>query len=145
MLVDPPVYFPWLVLAGFVLLLAWAFWPTAKETEPTQSQPSSVDNYTNTGINAGHIGPINNFGEQRFHLTDQILEDARVKIGDARCVRVSSYGSMREASDFIQALTLALGRSVIHNSHEGSSNEPPLKGLNVNKIGETAYVSFNPS
>lgn len=33
MIADPPIYLPWLMLAGFILLLAWSVWPHEKADE----------------------------------------------------------------------------------------------------------------
>lgn len=94
MLADPPIYLPWLMLAGFLLLLAWSLWPRKQEetggadSEVSASYGSMAagrdinanmgDKINQTHSGSGHnIGRVDNLqvGPRRLELTDEVVED----------------------------------------------------------------------
>lgn len=55
MLADPPMYLPWLILAGSVLILAWSLWPGKISPAPSSSSEGQTGN-----IKQNHSGIGNN-------------------------------------------------------------------------------------
>lgn len=106
MLADPPVYLPWMILVGFVLLLGWSFWPKKKhasdEEETMPSLPSSPNSPVTTGgagttIAQHHSGSGHNLavagdltiGAKRFQMTDEIAGQIHEQLDHSRPVTVA--------------------------------------------------------
>lgn len=52
MLTDPPIWLPWVVMAGFVLLTAWAFfWPKKPKDDKDQSDGQYNQTHSGSGDN----------------------------------------------------------------------------------------------
>lgn len=103
------------------------------------------DQYINSGTNNGHLGPVNNYGKQRFELSDAHIGDLIQQLpvgGNVTLFCVGNSADFLDGGRLSNALT-AHGLKV-ETISTGVFAPPPAKPLSVQLDGQNATVIFAP-
>ncbi len=119
MLADPPIYLPWLLLAGFIIFLGWSFWPERREPNTAGAdEPGPVisggsgaqENYIHSGTGHQIIKPgAVQFEQPKFDMTDELMLEIANRLRQAEPVVVAwknegrSPGLAARLLDFLKA------------------------------------------
>lgn len=137
------IYMLWGVVALLVAVgLYLLFWARDK----AEASSPVGDTYNNHGNNFGHIGPVNNFGNQRLVFSEELGRQLLAHLPERRPIELMSVGSQadQKIADQVQQFLTDNGYSVSRMAI-GVMAPPPDHKISVSPSGSTYVVTVAPS
>lgn len=134
MIADPPIYFPWLLIAISVLVLAWTFWPSNDDDDEsrgvfTSGDASPIIQQNHTGVGHNINAHTVSFGPRFLEADADTLARIANELSKSRPVNIAytNYGRTVALKDAIIDHLQRQGFEVVESVRFGRNSSPSLE------------------